>query len=174
MQEQPEGRRALSARGPAARRNFVPPPILMLIAAAVMWVLHRWFPVAYWIAPPWTRLGVIPCAVGIAIDLLAVLRFRHARTTLNPLNPGKASRLVTEGVFSISRNPMYLGLLLLLVGWALWLGTASVWLVPPLFVAVLTFAQILPEERVLGELFGAEYSAYTRAVARWIGRRSAP
>jgi protein-S-isoprenylcysteine O-methyltransferase Ste14 len=89
------------------------------------------------------------------------------------MDPSKATRLVTDGVFRISRNPMYLGLLLLLIGWALWLGSASVWLIPPLFVITITVVQIIPEERALGQLFGAQYLAYRASVARWIGRRAA-
>jgi protein-S-isoprenylcysteine O-methyltransferase Ste14 len=87
------------------------------------------------------------------------------------MDPSRATRLVTDNVFSISRNPMYLGLLLLLIGRALWLGTLSVWLIPPLFLFVTTYVQIVPEEQALTQLFGAQYDAYRRDVARWIGRR---
>jgi protein-S-isoprenylcysteine O-methyltransferase Ste14 len=149
----------------------IPPPILMLLAAALMWALHRWMPLGHWIAPPWDRLGGLPGAVGIAIAVAAVVRFRQARTTVNPMDPSKASRLVTDGVFRFSRNPMYLGLLLLLIGWAVWLGSASPWLIPPLFAIVITVVQIIPEEQALGQLFGEQYLSYRRSVARWIGRR---
>ena len=86
------------------------------------------------------------------------------------MEPSKASRLVTDGVFRISRNPMYLGLELLLIGWAVWLGSASPWLIPPLFAVVITVVQIIPEERALGQRFGDQYRSYQRRVARWIGR----
>ena len=76
---------------------------------------------------------------------------------------------MTDGVFRLSRNPMYLSLLLLLIGWAIWLGTISPWLVPPLFVIVITVGQIIPEERALVELFGERYLAYRASVARWMG-----
>ena len=145
--------------------------MITLIAAMMMWVLHRWVPVAHWIPPPWNRFGALAAGVGIAIDLTAVRRFRQVRTTVNPMDPSRATWLVTDNVFSISRNPMYLGLLLLLIGWALWLGTLSVWLIPPLFLYVTTYAQIVPEEQALTQLFGAQYDAYRRDVARWIGRR---
>ncbi len=149
----------------------IPPPILMLVAAALMWTLHRWMPLGLWIAPPWNRLGVLPGAVGIVIAVAAVLRFRQARTTVDPMDPSKASRLVTAGVFCVSRNPMYLGLVLLLIGWAVWLGSASPWLIPPLFVIVITVVQIIPEEQALSQLFEEEYLSYRQSVARWIGRR---
>jgi protein-S-isoprenylcysteine O-methyltransferase Ste14 len=78
---------------------------------------------------------------------------------------------VTGGVFQFSRNPMYLGLLLILTGWAMGLGTASPWMVPPVFVIVVTLLQIIPEEQALEKLFGEQYVEYRRRVARWIGRR---
>ncbi|MFI4868733.1 MAG: methyltransferase family protein [Steroidobacterales bacterium] len=151
----------------------IPPPIVMLAAGACMWALWRWLPLSHWIAAPWNRVGALPGALGMAIVVAALGRFRQASTTVNPMDPSKATRLVTDGVFRISRNPMYLGLLLLLIGWALWLGSASVWLIPPLFVITITALQIVPEERALAKLFGAQYLAYRATVARWIGRRAA-
>jgi protein-S-isoprenylcysteine O-methyltransferase Ste14 len=149
----------------------IPPPIVMLLAAALMWALHHWMPLGHWIDPPWNRLGGLAGAVGIAILVAAFVRFYQARTTVNPMNPSRASRLVTEGVFCLSRNPMYLALVLLLIGWAIWLGSATPWLIPPLFVIVITVVQIIPEEQALGQLFGDQYLSYRRSVARWIGRR---
>jgi len=143
----------------------------MLIAAALMWALCRWLPIVYWIDRPWNRLGAIPAAFGIGIAVAAVTRFRHARTTVNPMDPSKATQLVNDGVFRMSRNPMYLGLVLLLVGWAIWLRSASPWVIPPLFALVITRIQIIPEERALERLFGPQFIAYRRSVPRWIGRR---
>ena len=152
-------------------RPRIPPPILMILAALLMWALDHWMPLAQWIGQPWNRLGGLVAAAGIAIDVAAFVRFRKAGTTPNPLDPSKASHLVTEGIFRVSRNPMYLGLLLLLIGWAVWLGSASPWLVPPLFVVVITVVQIIPEERALSRDFGEQYALYRRSVARWIGWR---
>jgi protein-S-isoprenylcysteine O-methyltransferase Ste14 len=149
----------------------VPPPILMLLAAYLMWVLSRGWPLDRVFVIPWNCLGVLPAAAGVATTSAAFMHFRRAGTTVNPFKPRKASRLVTDGVFRISRNPMYLGLLLILIGWALWLGTASPWMVPPLFVIVISLAQIAPEEQALDDIFGEEYRVYRRRVARWIGRR---
>jgi protein-S-isoprenylcysteine O-methyltransferase Ste14 len=104
------------------------------------------------------------------IAATAITQFRRSRTTLNPIEPSRASHLVTAGIFAFSRNPMYLGLVLLLIGWALWLGTASPWFVPPLFAIFLYAAQIVPEEGALETLFGDAYIAYRQKVARWIGR----
>jgi protein-S-isoprenylcysteine O-methyltransferase Ste14 len=148
----------------------VPPPILMLIGAALMWGLCRWLPIAHWIDRPWNRLGMIPAAIGLAIAVAAFTRFRQAHTTVNPRDPGKATQLVTDGVFRLSRNPIYLGLVLLLIGWGIWLRSASPWLIPPLFVLIITRVQIIPEERALEYLFGLQYIKYRRSVARWFGR----
>jgi protein-S-isoprenylcysteine O-methyltransferase Ste14 len=148
----------------------VPPPILMLLAAAVMWALNRWLPLAHLIRSPWNRVGALPAAMGFAIAIAALVRFAQARTTVNPMDPSKATQLVTDGVFQFSRNPMYLGMALLLIGWALWLGSVSPWLIPPLFISVITRVQIIPEENALERLFGSPYSAYRGRVARWISR----
>lgn len=152
-------------------RPRIPPPVLMLLAAGLMWVLDRWMPLAQWINAPWNRLGGLVATAGIVIDVAALVRFRKAGTTVNPLDPSRASYLVIEGVFRISRNPMYLGLVLLLIGWAIWLGSVGPLVVPPLFVIVITVVQIIPEERALHERFGQEYVSYQRRVARWVGRR---
>ena len=152
-------------------RSHIPPPIVLALAALLMWALDRWMPLAQWITSPWNRLGWLAAGVGVAIAIAAGMRFRRVGTTVNPLDPSKASHLVTDGVFRVSRNPMYLGLVLLLIGWAICLGSASPWLVPPLFVIVLTVVQIIPEEQALSRRFGEQYLSYRRSVARWIGRR---
>src|SRR5438105_1886074 len=114
-------------------RLRIPPPILMLLAAGLMWMLDHYIPLVQWIQHPWNRLGGLLAAVGIAVDAAALIRFRKAGTTVNPLDPSKVSHLVMDGVFRVSRNPMYLGLVLLLIGWGVCLGSASQRLVPPLF-----------------------------------------
>src|SRR5437764_11651428 len=101
----------------------IPPPLVMLLAAALMWALHTWLPLGQLITAPWNYIAALPVVIGRAITVAAGKRFRQARTTFDPFKPGESSGLVTEGVFRFSRNPMYLGLLLLLIGWALWLGT---------------------------------------------------
>lgn len=152
----------------------IPPPLLMLLAAALMWALHRWLPLGQLIATPWNYFAVLPAAIGRAITVAAGARFRRARTTFDPWKPRDSTCLVTNGVFRFSRNPMYLGLVLVLVAWALWLGTVSPWLVPPLFVIVISVAHIVPEEQALEELFGDAYVAYRHRVRRWIGRSGGP
>jgi protein-S-isoprenylcysteine O-methyltransferase Ste14 len=143
----------------------------MLLAALLMWALHQWLPLLHLIDTPWNYLGVVPAAIGRVITVRAGKQFRQVRTTFDAFEPGNAAHLVTDGVFRFSRNPMYLGSLLLLIGWAIGLGTLSPWLVLPGFAMFTSVAQIAPEERALEERFGENYLAYRQRVRRWAGRQ---
>ena len=150
----------------------IPPPAIDVAAAGLMWWLARAVPAAQLWPPGAWPLG-LGAALGIAlagglIALAGVLEFHRAHTTVNPMAPQKASALVTSGVYRITRNPMYLGMLLVLAGWALWLGNAAAFVGLPLFVAVLNLLQIAPEERVLRERFGDAFTRYAARVRRWI------
>ncbi len=105
---------------------------------------------------------------GVACDLLGVLAFRASRTTVNPLKPERASALVTGGIYRVTRNPMYLGMTLLLLAWAIQLSALLPFLGPVVFVAYITRFQIEPEERTLRRVFGDGYTAYARQVRRWL------
>jgi protein-S-isoprenylcysteine O-methyltransferase Ste14 len=153
-------------------RLKVPPPIWLLLFGTLMWALHRLAPGTTLLAHPLNRAGWILVAAGAATIATAMLQFRRARTTVNPNTPAKASSLVASGIFSYSRNPMYLGLSIALAGWAIVLGTLSPWIALPFFVLVITKLQIEPEEAVLSVLFGAPYRDYCAHVGRWFGRRS--
>jgi protein-S-isoprenylcysteine O-methyltransferase Ste14 len=107
-------------------------------------------------------------AAGLVLDAAALAAFVRARTTVNPLRPEKSSALVRSGAYRLSRNPMYLGLALLLAGWAIWLANALALALLPAFVAWLDRFQIRPEERALAARFGAEYEAYRARVRRWL------
>lgn len=112
-------------------------------------------------------LAAVLAVTGIGFDLAGIVAFRRARTTVNPLRPEKASTLVTDGVYGITRNPMYVGMACLLLAWACWLAGAWTFAGPVLFVAYITRFQIVPEERVLRERFG-DYAAYSSRVRRWL------
>ena len=152
------------------RSSRVPPPFWMLFFAALMWALDRYCPITTLIAAPWNRLGWCLIAIAPLAPLTAMMQFRRAHTTINPLDPAKVTVLVTDGIYRWTRNPMYLGLFVLLAGWAIHLGTLSCFVLPPLFVLFMTQIQILPEERALREHFGDDYERYYRQVGRWVGR----
>ena len=84
------------------------------------------------------------------------------------MKPGSTSHLVTSGLYRYSRNPMYLGLLMMLIGWGLYLGSLSPLSMLPLFIRLLTKKQIEPEEIILMDKFGQEYKYYQQRVRRWI------
>lgn len=149
----------------------LPPPVIDGLCALVMWALARALPQAQlWPQGQlWaTVAALVLAALGGALALAGLAHFARARTTFNPLAPQHTRALVTDGVYRITRNPMYLGMLLVLAGWALWLGNAASWLGLPLSVALLTWLQILPEERFLRARFGAAFDDYLRRTRRWL------
>jgi len=94
-------------------------------------------------------------SVGVVFSTAGVIRFRQAKTTVNPTKPHAASALVTSGIYKFTRNPMYLGLLFVVIGWAAFLFSLWALVGPVAFALYITRFQIQPEERVLGGLFGA-------------------
>jgi len=123
------------------------------------------FPIAT--GPKYAAVAILAVA-GVAFDLLGLLAFRAFRTTVNPLKPERASAMVTSGVYRVSRNPMYVGMVLLLLAWAVYLSALLPFAGPPIFVLYITRFQIQSEERVLKGIFGEEYSAYAARVRRWL------
>jgi len=146
----------------------VPPPALALCLGLLMWFSSSLVPS---VAVPFgIRLGVALALViiGQSFSISGMVFFRRAKTTMNPVKPSAASSLVTGGVYRFTRNPMYLGLSITLMGWAVFLSNPLALLAVPLFVLYINRLQINPEERVLSSLFGAEYAAYTKKVRRWL------
>ncbi|MDB5999990.1 MAG: protein-S-isoprenylcysteine methyltransferase [Rhizobacter sp.] len=146
----------------------VPPPVVAAVIALAMWLVSSMTPP--FDAPHWLRilLAVAIALIGGAFSIAGARAFRKARTTVNPMKPDAATSLVSSGVYRITRNPMYVGLLILLVGWSVFLS--SVWaLIGPLaFFVYIDRLQIVPEERALARLFGDEYAAYKTRVRRWL------
>ena len=97
-----------------------------------------------------------------------LIAFRKSKTTVNPLTPENASSLVIVGIYRVTRNPMYLGMLLILSAWGLFLGKAITFLVLPVFVTFINKFKIIPKEGALGRLFGQVFLDYLSAVRRWI------
>jgi protein-S-isoprenylcysteine O-methyltransferase Ste14 len=146
----------------------VPPPAVALACGALMWLAGEVVPA--FTVPSAVRIGaaLFAAGAGVIIDLTGFVTFRRARTTVNPLRPAAASSLVTYGVYAHTRNPMYLGLALQLLGWAAYLANPLALAVVAGFVAYVTRFQIVPEERILAGLFGTRYAAYRAAVRRWL------
>jgi len=145
------------------------PPLAVAMSFGIaMWVVAR--------ALPSLRcefLGRCPTALalfalGAAISLSGVIAFRRARTTTNPLRPDAASALVVTGIYTRTRNPMYLGFVVMLLAWCAWLAHPVTLLGIPGFVAWMNRYQIPAEERAIGALFGDEFEQYCARVRRWI------
>lgn len=148
--------------------NRVPPPLVGLIFAGLMWSLRLTPPVIDWPLRWRIAAAVMVASAGVGFSLAGVLSFRRAKTTVNPLKPETASALVVRGVYRVSRNPMYVGMLLVLLAWALYLSSPWTLLGPVAFVAYITRFQIVPEERALAARFGASFAHYCAKVRRWL------
>lgn len=133
-----------------------------------MWGLDQVFPITEWLVSPYNRVGLFIIVIGLLIDIWSLGQFFRAKTTPNPLQPEKTNKLVVQGMYRFTRNPMYLGMLIWLIGWAIYLGSLSPLIMLPVFIWVLTVQQIVPEEDVLTEKFGAGYLAYKQRVRRWL------
>jgi len=146
----------------------VPPPAVALFTAVLMWLVSRASAALAFEFPAANILAIGLAAAGIIIAVAGVVTFRRARTTLNPTKPESSSSLVSWGIYRITRNPMYLGLLLELTGWAIFLSNWLAFVFLPVFIVYINRFQIVPEERVLTSLFGREFVAYQSRVRRWI------
>ena len=149
--------------------NRIPPPIVTLLFAIDIWVMSIIIPAAALLTGPYSLLvayGLL--ALGFGMAVAGVIGFRVAATTVNPLKPETATSLVTCGVFQYSRNPMYVGLTCLLLALTVYLAAGWGLLAVSLFIAYIYRFQIVPEERAMHKLFGAEYKAYQSSVRRWL------
>lgn len=145
------------------------PPLALCAVFSVAIVAFGYFaPFANIPFPGHRTVAIALLLVGIAIAAAGVVQFQLARTSVNPMFPSRASSIVACGVFSLSRNPMYLGMALALLGLSAWHATIPGCLLVPLFCLYMTEFQIKPEERVLLARFGDEFSAYMAKVRRWV------
>ncbi|WP_153039260.1 isoprenylcysteine carboxylmethyltransferase family protein [Microbulbifer sp. Q7] len=146
----------------------IPPIVQVLFFAGFMWVLAGLLPILSITFAASSLAAIVFASAGLIFILLGVLAFRSAGTTVDPRVPDQSTCLVTSGVYRISRNPMYAGFLLMLVGWAVFLSNIASILLLPLFVMYMNPFQITPEEQCMREKFGGEYREYESAVLRWI------
>lgn len=148
----------------------IPPLVLVALLGLAMWLASRATPAWTLALPDLVSLGLagLLALAGIGFSLAGKIQFGRARTTVNPMKPGNSSALVTAGVYQITRNPMYVGFLLALTAWAVFLANPAALLGPVCFVPYMNRFQIEPEERALTTLFGAAYSDYLGKVRRWL------
>jgi len=146
----------------------VPPVALVLVFAVAMWLVSANVPSLAFGLPWRTVVAVAFVGAGVIITLVGVVAFRKAKTTLNPTKPGTTSAMVTSGVYRLSRNPMYVGFLLALTGWAAFLSHTLAFAFLPAFVVYMNCFQISPEERALTANFGSEFLIYKQSVRRWL------
>ena len=146
----------------------IPPVAVFLAFAGATWFAAAQCPWAHFALPGHRPLAVLLSAGGGILGFSGVASFLRARTTVHPERPHRATTLVRTGVYRISRNPMYAGLLCALAGGALALGNVLAALAPLAFFAYVDRFQIRPEERALREKFGAAFDAYAQATRRWL------
>ena len=146
----------------------IPPVALILLVAALMWLASWTMPTFRFECPSRNVFALSVAVFGAIISGLGIVSFRQARTTVNPMKPDTTSSLVVSGIYRWTRNPMYLGFLLVLLGWALFLSNALAFVLLPAVIFYMDRFQIEPEERALHSLFGQQFVIYTSRVRRWL------
>ena len=146
--------------------NRIPPPIVMLLFALLIWQLSDYSPMINFKGN--LLIGTLIALCGLMIGFIAIKLFKKHSTTFTPIEPNRASKLITEGVYNFSRNPMYLGLLLILIGTSIANGVIIGIFIVPLFILYINIFQIAPEERALNEIFGEDFNTYKKRVRKWI------
>ena len=142
------------------------PPVYFFISIVAMALFNFFGPVFDFARYPWTLLGLVPVGIGITLNLIADAAFKKAQTTVKPFEISTA--LITTGVFEISRNPMYLGMVLILIGIAILMGSLSPLIVIVLFAALMELVFVRTEEKMLEQHFGLAWTEYKSKVRKWI------
>lgn len=146
----------------------IPPPAQFVITAAAMFAVSKIISSLQFSLTGSTALGIGLGVIGLSSGIMGVMQFKKAQTTPNPKEIDKATSLVTGGIYQYTRNPMYLGLTLILLGWALYLSHFLTFILIPIFMMYIARFQIQPEERMMAKKFGKVYQAYVSKVRRWL------
>ena len=146
-------------------KTLIPPPIVTIVFLFVIFFTKDLF--RFSVTLP-TSLGFIIILVGLTIIFIAARQFKAVNTTINPIKPENASVLVNNGIFSYSRNPMYLGMLLIIIGFSIIHNLMAVIVIMPLWVIYITNFQIIPEEEAMKILFKEDFLNYCKKTRRWI------
>lgn len=147
-------------------KKRIPPPLIAMLCVLIIFLSKSIFP--SFVFSYKLQLGIFVSTVGFLLLIISIKSFIDNKTTINPLNLKKSTYLVTSGVFRFSRNPMYLGMLLFLLGTAIILNIIGGLIISILFIFYMNFFQIIPEEKALQNLFGKNYRNYRKTVRRWI------
>ncbi len=146
-------------------KTLIPPPIVTIVFLFVIFFTKDIF--RFSIELP-TLLGYITIVAGLIIIFVAAKQFKAANTTINPTKPETASVLVSNGVFSYSRNPMYLGMLIIIIGFSIIHNLIAIIVFMPLWIIYMINFQIIPEEEAMKILFKEEFLNYSKKTRRWI------
>lgn len=147
----------------------IPPVIIFIVCIGVIWMVQTYLPEynITFTGQNWVAIACLLC--GAALGIMGVFQFARKQTTVNPHKPENTTVFISTGIYSISRNPMYLGLLIVLIaGFIKWGNLFSLFILPA-FIIYMNEFQIKPEERVLKEKFGHEFLSYARNTNRWLG-----
>jgi len=148
--------------------NKIPPPIVGVLFAILIWGLAGAGSLAERSSILHAVFALILLCIAMLMLIAGAVSFRKASTTVNPLKPDSATALVTSGVYQYSRNPMYLGLALIMLSWCVFLASWWSLLGVAGFVVYINRFQIEPEERAMQRLFGESYAEYRQRVRRWL------
>lgn len=148
------------------QKRKILPPVYLLLSLILMTGFHFLLPIAHIIPVPYSYAGSVLAVLGIIIVVTAAGSFHKAGTPILPFEPSTA--LVTGGMYKHTRNPMYLGMVLVLIGSAVLFGSLGPWIPIPLFIWIVQANFIRGEERFLESIFGGRYLEYKRKVRRWL------
>lgn len=146
----------------------IPPVAVLLVLASIAWFSVKIFPVLGLDFPFNVSVSAVLGLIGCGLTIAGARSFYRAGTTVNPLKPETTTTLVREGIYRYSRNPIYLGLAIILLSWGIYLSHLLSLIFVIAFVVYMNFFQIQPEERTLQKLFGACFDRYKRRVRRWL------
>ncbi|MFT6956883.1 MAG: protein-S-isoprenylcysteine O-methyltransferase Ste14 [Halieaceae bacterium] len=147
-------------------KRFIYPPMWLVFGVVLIFVFNETLPGARYTSTAGQVAGALIILIGLAMLVVAGGMFKKAGTDLVPFKT--VSALVTTGLFRFTRNPMYLAMALVLLGCAVTVGASTALIVPPVFMVIIEMRFIRPEEAMLRDLFGEEYSSYCQRVRRWV------
>lgn len=149
-------------------RPIIPPPVILVFFIGIVFGIDAFSPFDLLLGRSGLAAALIASGAGLLLAVTGVMAFRRHQTTINPHTLDRASALVTGGIYRLTRNPMYLGMLLVLIGAIFLSRDVLALLAVPGFIVTLNRLQILPEERALRARFGAAFDAYCARTRRWI------